>query len=258
MALRSAPGSRRVWSENTREISLFPDDSFETELQLTLDAVFSAFGESFFLIFFRGDMSSLPSFTTRFPFDLSTLFEMPFPFIDSSPFMECFEYFSGLSKLVCPSLSRCFFLFFIVEIICVGSNFPTFRRRIGADRFGQGTQTFVISRNQQFEATSACRPQMPIRSGDEWLALCKEENKLQVPLRRHIYRIDNYVVKIDLAADEPDEYGDFNDPVITRLLSENAKAMTELVSNATTIPMPRFIEDGYLSGFNGARCYFSV
>ena len=99
---------------------------------------------------------------------------------------------------------------------------------------------------------------MPIRSGDEWLALCKEENKLQIPLRRHIYRVDNYVVKIDLATDEPDEYGDFNDSIITRLLSENAKAMTELVGNTTTIPILRFVEDGYLSGFNGARCYFSV
>jgi hypothetical protein len=99
---------------------------------------------------------------------------------------------------------------------------------------------------------------MPIRSGDEWLALCKEENKLQPSLRRHIYRVDNYVVKIDLAADEPDVYGDFHNPRITRLLSENAKAMTELVNQTTTIPIPQFVEDGYLSGFNGANCDFSV
>jgi hypothetical protein len=77
-------------------------------------------------------------------------------------------------------------------------------------------------------------------------------------LRRHIYRVDNYVVKIDLAADEPDVYGDFNESRITRLLSENAKAMTELVNQTTTIPIPQFVEDGYVSGFNGANCYFSV
>jgi len=99
---------------------------------------------------------------------------------------------------------------------------------------------------------------MSIRSGAEWLALCKEENKLQVSLRRHIYRVDDCVVKIDLAANEPDEYGDFNDPSITRLLNENAKAMTELVANATTIPIPQFVEDGYVSRFDGTSCYFSV
>src|SRR5208282_6089162 len=99
---------------------------------------------------------------------------------------------------------------------------------------------------------------MPIHSGPGWLALCKEENKLQISLRRHIYRVNNYVVKIDLAVNEPDEYGDFNEPEITRLLDENAKAMTELVAKTTTIPVPQFVEDGYLSGNNAASRYFSV
>src|SRR5271170_2502216 len=99
---------------------------------------------------------------------------------------------------------------------------------------------------------------MPIRSGGEWLSLCREENKLQISLRRHIYQVDDYVVKIDLAANEPDEYGNVNDPKLTRLLSENAKAMTQLVASTTTIPVPQFVEDGYLSREDGTSCYFSV
>src|SRR5271163_2645988 len=157
-------------------MAFFPDDSFETESPLTLEVVFLAFGESFFLIFFRGEFCSLAPFTERFRFDLSTLFGTPLPFIVSIPFFEGFQYSSGLSKLVLLSLSRCFFLFFIVENICVWIKFSTLRRRIGADHFGEGTQTFVISRHQQDESIPTCHAQMPIRSGDEWLALCKEEN----------------------------------------------------------------------------------
>src|SRR5271167_564223 len=119
----------------------------------------------------------------------------------------------------------------------------------------------TLARKLRFQIEPSKFPRatnMLIRSGAEWLALCKEKNKLQVSLRRHIHQVDNYIVKIDLAANEPDYYGDFNDPLITRLLDENAKAMTGLVANATTIPVPQFVEDGYLSGYNGASCYFSV
>jgi hypothetical protein len=87
---------------------------------------------------------------------------------------------------------------------------------------------------------------MPLHTPTEWLSLCKEENKLQPSLRRHIHRVGNYVVKIDLAADEPDAYGDRNDPRLTRLLSENAKAATEFVVATTAIPIPTFVEDGYI------------
>ena len=81
-------------------MGFFPDDSFGTESPLTLEVVFLAFGESFFLIFFRGDFCSLSPFAERFPFDFSTLFGTPLPFIVSRPFFEGFEYSIGLSKLV--------------------------------------------------------------------------------------------------------------------------------------------------------------
>jgi hypothetical protein len=76
---------------------------------------------------------------------------------------------------------------------------------------------------------------------EELLKRCTEENKLQISLRRHIHRVDNYVVKIDLSAAESDFYGDLNDPRITRLLSENAKEATALVSKYTSIPVPSFV-----------------
>jgi len=99
---------------------------------------------------------------------------------------------------------------------------------------------------------------MVTHSAAEWFALCKEENKLQISLRRHIHRVDDYVVKIDLAAKEPDFYGDHNDPRITRLLSENAKAATALVSKYTSIPVPRFVEDGVYRYNDGVDRYYSV
>ena len=98
---------------------------------------------------------------------------------------------------------------------------------------------------------------MPQYSPVEWLALCTNENKLQISLRRHIHHIEDYIVKIDLAADELDAYGDVNDPRVTGLMSENAKAATELVMKNTSIPVPVFIEDGYIGG-SGTRRYFSV
>jgi hypothetical protein len=98
---------------------------------------------------------------------------------------------------------------------------------------------------------------MPRRSPAEWLALCTENNKLQISLRRHIHHVDEYVVKIELAPDEPDAYGHLNDERVTRLMSENAKAATELVARYTSIPVPEFVEDGYLED-NGSKKYFSV
>ena len=99
---------------------------------------------------------------------------------------------------------------------------------------------------------------MVILSAAEWFALCKEDNKLQVSLRRHIHRVDSYVVKIDLLATDPDVYGDYNDPRITRLLSENAKAATALVSKHTSIPVPQFVEDGVYCDKDGVARYYSV
>src|SRR5579862_3622651 len=93
---------------------------------------------------------------------------------------------------------------------------------------------------------------------EQLLKRCKEENKLQVSLRRHIHRVDNYVIKIDLSAEEPDFYGDVNDPRITRLLSENAKQTTPLVSKYTSIPVPSFIADGIHCFQDGISRYYSV
>jgi len=97
---------------------------------------------------------------------------------------------------------------------------------------------------------------MAQHSPTEWLALCTEVNKLQVSLRRHIHHVESYVVKIDLHADEPDVYGHCNDVRLTRPMNENAKAATELVKN-TLIPVPVFIEDGYIHDIGPTR-YFSV
>lgn len=98
---------------------------------------------------------------------------------------------------------------------------------------------------------------MPLHTPTDWLSLCNEDNKLQPSLRRHIYRVSNYVVKIDLDATEPDAYGDRNDPRTTRLLSENAKVATQFVAATTTIPVPTFVEDGYIES-HGMKRYFSV
>src|SRR5438552_2355270 len=71
---------------------------------------------------------------------------------------------------------------------------------------------FVVGQINYAESNRAIRlplfptPSMPIHTPDEWLSLCKEENKLQLSFRRHIYRVNNYVVKIDLDASEPDVY----------------------------------------------------
>src|SRR5579859_42315 len=93
---------------------------------------------------------------------------------------------------------------------------------------------------------------------EELLKRCTEENKLQISLRRHIHRVDNYVIKIDLSAEEPDFYGDLNDPRITRLLSENAKEATALVSKYTSIPVPSFVRDGIYRCVDGISRYYSI
>jgi aminoglycoside phosphotransferase (APT) family kinase protein len=93
---------------------------------------------------------------------------------------------------------------------------------------------------------------------EELLKRCTEENKLQISLRRHIHRVDNYVVKIDLSAAESDFYGHLNDPRITRLLSENAKEATALVSKYTSIPAPSFVRDGMYRGVDGISRYYSI
>jgi Phosphotransferase enzyme family len=98
---------------------------------------------------------------------------------------------------------------------------------------------------------------MAARTGEDWLALCTLENRLQIPLRRHLHHVEDYVVKVSLAAQEPDEYGDFNDPIVARLLDDNAKLISTLVASSTTIPIPQLIQDGYVSRSYGLR-YFTI
>jgi len=69
--------------------------------------------------------------------------------------------------------------------------------------------------------------------------------------------VENYVVKIDLAADERDVYSHCTEVLVTRFMNENAKAATELVMKNTSIPVPVFVKDGDIHDIGPTR-YFSV
>ena len=88
---------------------------------------------------------------------------------------------------------------------------------------------------------------MSIYPRTEWFAVCKEDNE-------HSLSSCDYVVENNLAPNESDEYHDLNDTLITSFLNKTARAMT----NAIIIPISQFVEDGYVSGFDGVDCNFSV
>jgi len=76
---------------------------------------------------------------------------------------------------------------------------------------------------------------------DGLLQACCEETKLHPTLRRHIHRVDNFVVKVRLRQGEPDIYGNTYDPGLLQLQDENAIAATKLVKKQTSVPIPGLV-----------------
>src|SRR5208282_6719862 len=71
-----------------------------------------------------------------------------------------------------------------------------------------------------------------------------EDRKLQPSHRRHVFRYNDYIVKVALEADEPDFMGEFHDPQRTALADENVVRSHELIKTYTTVPVPEIVTTG--------------
>src|SRR5438046_2590743 len=78
----------------------------------------------------------------------------------------------------------------------------------------------------------------------EWRQFITDERKMQPSHRRHVFRYDDYIVKVALEADEPDYMGNFHDPRRTALADENVLRAIDLVQKNTTIPVPEIVDSG--------------
>jgi hypothetical protein len=76
----------------------------------------------------------------------------------------------------------------------------------------------------------------------DWQKELQNATELQPAHRRHVYRVEKYIVRVPLKADEKDYFGDTHDPHFTRLCDENLVNATRLVQEYTTIPVPKIVE----------------
>jgi aminoglycoside phosphotransferase (APT) family kinase protein len=77
-----------------------------------------------------------------------------------------------------------------------------------------------------------------------WRRLLAEDRKLQPSHRRHVFRYNDYIVKVPLEPDEPDYVGQFHDPLRTALADENVLKSIDLVKEWTRIPVPEVVSSG--------------
>jgi hypothetical protein len=76
----------------------------------------------------------------------------------------------------------------------------------------------------------------------DWSKELQNATELQPAHRRHIYAVENYIIRVPLKANEPDSFAGLHDSYFTRLCDENLVNATRMVQEYTTIPVPRVIE----------------
>jgi hypothetical protein len=78
-----------------------------------------------------------------------------------------------------------------------------------------------------------------------WQALCTEENKLAPSIVRHVHRVGDKLIRINMSPNERNVFGEFNDNQrLMRLLEENYRRASELVNTHlgnTEIKVPRVL-----------------
>jgi hypothetical protein len=79
----------------------------------------------------------------------------------------------------------------------------------------------------------------------DWRQLCTEENKLVPSIIRHVHRVEDKIIRINMSPDESNIFGRFNNNQrVTRLLEENYRRASELVNSHlgnSAIKVPRVI-----------------